>query len=64
MKEANDLRSAAPEPDLIEEMAELVKRHEERGCCAEVGCGCPGSRLRSLVEELKQEFLGYEKQGN
>lgn len=52
----SEAEAAPSQPDIIEEMAELVKTHARNGGCAEEDCGCPGSQLSNLVEKLRVEF--------
>lgn len=64
-KAVRDLRETSPEApaakeacsiDLIVEMEALLDTHCENGGCDQEDCGCPGSRLRVLVIELRNEF--------
>lgn len=50
-------------PDVIAEMRRIALHHYKLGGCLEEACGCPGSRLYLLVQELEKEYANVERAG-
>jgi hypothetical protein len=44
------------QPDIMDDIRDVLRRHYNGGGCTEEGCGCPGSQLQALYERLVKEF--------